>query len=392
MSTTESVESVESLSQEIVVELSTVLAALKQFDCADLFKVIKAATMEAEKRSKSESKPKKDPSAPKQPTPKQLQKSTAWVKFTLMNATQVGWEEFIVCNRKSGEEILMPASVEKDGKHVYPNGKEMILTHAMSLSKQRWAPKAKEGTHEELYNEFSASFDAQIAMEPEELEKCAEELPPIVRKTAEEKAAELAAKKAELEEAKAVAKMARESAAELKKQAKAAEKESEKAKKAAAKAPKVPAAAVKVPVVVKVAAPVAVKAAEKPVEVAVVAVKAAEKPVEVKVPVAATSNGPLGKLLNQSVAKAAAKEPAVVPAKAPTGVWRNRPQAVKPVVWSCPADGAVHPWTYKGTKYLRNSDHQVWLEEADGGCGDWCGVYLIDDDRIDDSVEEPDFE
>ena len=118
MSTTESVESVESLSQEIVVELSTVLAALKQFDCADLFKVIKAATMEAEKRSKSESKPKKDPSAPKQPTPKQLQKSTAWVKFTQMISQERGWEEFIVRNKKSGEEILMPASVEKDGKHV----------------------------------------------------------------------------------------------------------------------------------------------------------------------------------------------------------------------------------------------------------------------------------
>jgi hypothetical protein len=91
-------------------------------------------------------------------------------------------------------------------------------------------------------------------------------------------------------------------------------------------------------------------------------------------------------------AKAPAKVPAVVPAKAPAGAWRNRPQAVKPVVWSCPADGAVHPWTYKGAKYLRNSDHQVWQEEADGSCGDWCGVYLIDEDRIDDSVEEPDFD
>ena len=349
MSTTESVESVESLSQEIVVELSTVLAALKQFDCADLFKVIKAATVEAEKRSKSESKPKKDASAPKQPTPKQLQKSTAWVKFTLMTATECGWEEFIVCNRKSGEEILMPASVEIDGKHVYPDGKPMILTHAMSLSKQRWAPKAKEGTHEELYNEFSASFDAQIAMEPEELEEFAKELPLIVRKTAEEKAAEVAAKKAELEEAKAIAKAARESAAELKKQAKAAEKEAEKQAKAAQKAAaKAPAAAIKTVAVVKPAAAVKAPAAAVKAPAAAVkapAVKTVAKPVKVAVP-----------------------------------------------VWSCPADGAVHPWTYKGAKYLRNSDHQVWREEADGSCGDWCGVYLIDGDRIDDSVEEPDFE
>jgi len=61
-------------------------------------------------------------------------------------------------------------------------------------------------------------------------------------------------------------------------------------------------------------------------------------------------------------------------------------------LWSCPNDGCVYPWTYKGTKYLRNSDNQVWREEAYGGCGNWCGVYLIDEDRIDDSVEEPDFE
>ena len=328
-STTESVESVQSL--EATVDLESVLAALKEFGCADLFKVIKMSTQEAEKRVKSGSKVKKE-DGPKKPTPHQLQKPTAWVRFTLKHAQERGWEEFIVRNRKSGEEILMPASEEVDGKHVYPGGKEMILTHAMSLSKQRWAPKAKEGTHEELYNEFSAAFDARAAEEPEEEEE-EEAKPVIVRKTAEEKAAEVAAKKAELEEANAVKKAARESAAELKKQAKAAEKEAEKqaklAQKAAAKAPaKVPAAAV------KAVAPVA-------------AAKAAMKPA-VKKPVAA--------------------------------------------VWSCPADGAVHPWAYKGAKYLRNSDHQVWREDADGGCGDWCGVYLIDDDRIDDSVEEPDFE
>ena len=63
-------------------------------------------------------------------------------------------------------------------------------------------------------------------------------------------------------------------------------------------------------------------------------------------------------------------------------------------LWSCPNDGYVYPWTYKGTKYLRNSDNQVWREEAYGVCGDWYGVYLIDEDRIDDSMEEPylDFE
>jgi hypothetical protein len=52
----------------------------------------------------------------------------------------------------------------------------------------------------------------------------------------------------------------------------------------------------------------------------------------------------------------------------------------------------VHPWAYKGKQYLRNSDNEVWLKGADGGCGEWQGIYLPAEDRIDDSVEEPVFE
>ncbi len=342
MSTTESVESVQSL--EVTVDLEAVLAALKQFEAAELFKVIKTATQEVEKRVKGSKVKKED--GPKKPTPSQLQKPTAWVRFTLKHAQEHGWEEFIVCNSKSKEEILMPASVEIDGKHVYPNGKEMILTHAMSLSKQYWSPKFKDGTHEELYAEFLEEFNAAVTAEPEEEEE--EEVKPVlVRKTAEEKAAEMEAKKAEIEAKKAEKKEEREKAKEEAKAAKEAEK-------AAAKAAKVPKAAVKV--VVKPAAKAPAK----------VETKATGKE-EAKAPIAPIAEK-----------KTPAKKP--VPAN-PTAA-----------VWSCPADGAVHPWNYKGTKYLRNSDHQVWLEEADGGCGDWCGVFLGGEDRIDDSVEEPDFE
>jgi hypothetical protein len=209
---------------------------LKLYDAADLFKIIKVATIEAEKRVKSGSKVKKE-DGPKKATPSQLQKPTAWVRFTLKHAQEHGWEEFIICNRKSGEEILMPASEEVDGKHVYPGGKEMILTHAMSLSKQYWAPKAKEGTNEELYNEFSAEFDvaaAAAAAEAPEEEAPEWLVPPtIVRKTAEEKAAEVEAKKAEIEAMKAEKKAERE-------MAKAEAKAAKEAEKAAAKAAKVP--------------------------------------------------------------------------------------------------------------------------------------------------------
>ena len=66
--------------------------------------------------------------------------------------------------------------------------------------------------------------------------------------------------------------------------------------------------------------------------------------------------------------------------------------AAKKEEWTCPADGMVHPWPYKGKTYLRNSDNEIWARGADGGCGDWMGIYLPAEDRIDDSVPEPEFE
>jgi pimeloyl-ACP methyl ester carboxylesterase len=74
--------------------------------------------------------------------------------------------------------------------------------------------------------------------------------------------------------------------------------------------------------------------------------------------------------------------------------------AVKPAVkakpavesWSCPADGMVHPWPYKGKQYLRNSDNEVWLKGEDGSCGEWQGIFRPTEDRIDDSVAEPVFD
>jgi hypothetical protein len=313
MSTTESVESVQSI--EEVVTLEVVLASLKTFAVADLFKVSKVSLLEAEKRVKSG---KMEPKVvtEKKATPKQLRKPTQWVVFTLKHAQANGWEAFTVENKKSQEIIEMPASVLNEaGEHVYPDGKKMILTHAMSLSKQRWAPKAKEGTHEELYKEFSAEFDANP---PEEAEVASDvvEKPKMVRKTAEEKAAELAEKKAALEKAKAEKKTASEKA------------KAEKKAATPAKAVKAPAKAVAVP------------------------------------------------------AKAA------TPA-APVGIKPGKKVAKKVDEWSCPADGNVYPWAYKGKNFLRNSDNQVWESDAEGGCGDWAGVFIPAEDRIDESAADP---
>ena len=352
------------------------MAALKQLEAPELFKVMKQALVEAEKRSKAAAVPKKAAakkagSMPKGVVPPQLRKPRAWVDFTLKHALEHGWEAFTVYQTKKDkttgekveEEIEMPASELLNGAHVYkdsvdekhPAGKQLIHKDAMSLSKQRWAPKEKTGTHHALYQEFEGSYVEEAstaAASDSESEKKV-----IVRKTAAEKAAETEAKKAAKEAEKEAKKAEKEAEKEAKKaekeaekEAKKAEKETEKEAKKAAKVVKtVPAAAVKK----AVAAP---KAAAAPKAVAAVA--AAPKP---------------------AAAPKAAAKPAV---------------KAKPAVesWTCPADGMVHPWPYKGKQYLRNSDNEVWLKGEDGGCGEWQGIFKPTEDRIDDSVPEPVFD
>jgi hypothetical protein len=294
------------------------------------------------------------------------------VDFVFKHALENGWEEFTVHQSRKDkmtgetveEEIEMSGSILHDGCYVYegsvtektPAGKQLIQKDAMSLSKHYWAPKAKAGTRPELYEEFLAQY-VEETVAPDTASEASSKRS-VVRMTAAEKEAAAAAKKAAKEaekEAKKAEKEAEKAAKkaekEAEKAAKKAEKEAEKEAKKSSKAPAksvVPAAAVK-----KVAAPV--KAAS------VVSVDAAEPVKAVATP-----------------AKAAAK-PAV---KA----------VAKKEEWSCPADGMVHPWSYKGKQYLRNSENEVYQRDADGGCGDWQGIYLPAEDRIDDSVPEPPYD
>ena len=336
------------------VEVETVLAALKTLETADLFKVLKQALAAAEKRStaaaprgKAAASAKKAGSMPKGVVPPQLRKPRAWVDFTLHHALENGWESFTVFQTKKDketgekidEEIEMSASVLHEGAHVYdgsvtektPAGKQLIHKDAMSLSKQRWAPKDKKGTHGELYEEFETAYVEEEVDVPETASVASSKV--VVKMTSAEKTAAAEAKK----EAKALETAAKKEAKALETAAKKAEKEA--AKKPSAKAP-VPAAAVK-------------KAAASAVKAAPVKASAA------------------------SAVKAPVKKPVA---------------AAKKEEWSCPSDGMVHPWPYKGKQYLRNSDNEVWLKGADGGCGEWQGVYLPAEDSIDDSVAEPVFE
>jgi hypothetical protein len=60
--------------------------------------------------------------------------------------------------------------------------------------------------------------------------------------------------------------------------------------------------------------------------------------------------------------------------------------------WSCPADGALHRWTFNGVDMLRNSDNEVWKADKSGELGEWMGIFDPKTGTFDDSVEEPQFD
>ena len=381
-------------SESVEMTLEQLIEMVKSLETPDLFKVMKTIAAELEKRTKGAEKTaakastKKVGSMPKGVVPPQLKKPRAWVDFTLQHALENGWEAFIVHQKKknklTGEEVVeeteMPGSVLHDGAYVYegsvtekqPAGRQIIHKEAMSLSKQRWAAKEKVGSHPELYAEFEASFvpEPVDASETASISSSVKKATTVIRTTAAEKAAAAAAKKAEKEAEKAAKKAEKEAEKAAKKAEKEAEKEAAKAAKAAEKAAKTK------PTVVRAPIPAA-------------AVKATPKPVAAPIKASAPAPAPI---------KAAAPSPKpvaapikAVAAPAPVPVKVVKAAVSKPVVveqWSCPS-GSAKKWSYKGTQYIRSGENGVWILAADGGYGEWQGVYLPEEDRIDDSVPAP---
>ena len=343
------------------ISMEDVVSSLKSFEASELFKILKAVATEAEKKSKQPKTTAKTPakkagSMPKGAVPPQLKKPRAWVEFTLKNALENGWEPFTVLQKKKDketntiteEQIEMPGSTLHNGAYIYedsvnektPDGRQIIHKEAMSLSKQR-----KESGHA-TYAEFEAQYVDDTDDDKSDAGSTASKKI-VVKKTAAEKEAEAAAKKAEKEAEKVAAKAAKEAE-------KAAAKDAKEAEKAAAKAAKD---------AEKAAAKAAKDAEKKPVVKAVVpaaAVKKATTPAKTE----------------------AVAEKAVAPKK----------KVVAPKVEEIPNDGMVHPCTIKGKKYLRNADGETWTVGADGGVGEWAGMYDVKADKLDTSVPEPVFE
>ena len=347
--------------------MEEVLTAVKALEAPELFKLLKAVASEVEKKSKqtkatAKATAKKTGSMPKGAVPPQLKKPRAWVEFTLQHALENGWESFTVLQKKKDkdtntiteEQIEMPASTLHEGAHIYtdsiteksPSGRQIIHKEAMSLSKQR-----KESNHATY-----AEFEAQYVEEPSDDDKSESGSTAskriVVKKTAAEKEAEAAAKKAEKEAEK-----------EKKKAEKEAEKEAKKAEKEAEK--------------------VAAKAAKDAEKAAAKAAKDADKKPVTKAPVPAAAV----KKAAATPAKPAATKPAETPAATPA---KKKPAPAK--ADEIPNDGMVHPWTFNKKKYLRNADGETWTVGADGGVGEWVGLYDAATNKLDTSAPEPAFE
>jgi hypothetical protein len=183
MSSIPTASDIQSKSEQIEVpqaELSAVMNSLRFYNLTDLFRVIKAATTESEKKFKEELKnkgkkaPRKSSGDKKGVMPPHLKKPSAWFNYVLEYARKHGWDSYTVQqthkDKNTGEKVTvdveMPGSVLHDGEHIFkdsiseeaPNGKKFIQKDAMSLSKVWWSKGV--GIHEDRYRGFETQYDA----------------------------------------------------------------------------------------------------------------------------------------------------------------------------------------------------------------------------------------
>ena len=306
--------------------IQNITEQFKGLSAEELLTIIAAATAEAKKAVKivakapKEAKEKKG-SMPKGVSPPQLDKPRKWVDFVLKRSNEVGWP---VINVKDTE--TLPASVERDGKHVFEaTGKPLNNKQAMSLSKQYWARKEAVGTNKELYDEFEAQYVPPAPAAPKEVDSDADAESEASEASAVSAPKEKKEKKAKkTEEEKEAEKVAKKEATALKK---AQEKEVKEAAKKEAAALK--------------------KAAPKPAE----AVVAAAKPVAMK------------------LKKAAPK--------------------VEELPFDIEADTMVHEWVFQGKKVYVNSDGEMWERSDSDEAGPWMGKYDPSTKVLDKTAEEP---
>ena len=314
--------------------IQNIIESFKGLSVEELLTIIAAATAEAKKSAKvvakapKEAKEKKG-SMPKGMNPPQLDKPRKWVEYVLKRANEVGWPAITV-----KDTVALPASVERDGKHVFEaTGKPLNNKQAMSLSKQYWSRKEAKGSNQELYDEFDAQYvppapaapkessvevaasaDAESDAESESSVEVSLEVPAAPKEKKEKKAKKT-------EEEKEAEKVAKKEAADLKK---TQEKEVKEAAKKAEKEAK----------------------------------KAASK-----------EEAPKAKPVAMKLKKAAPKV-------------EERPFDIE-------ADTMVHEWVFQGKKVYVNSNGEMWERTDSDEAGPWMGKYDPATKVLDASASEP---
>lgn len=347
-----------SSSSDEVMSLEEIIMGLKTMETMDLIKTMKLAANEIEKRLKTApskvKKEKKAGSMPKGVVPKQLRKPRAWVEFVLEHGRMNGWEEFTVQqsnkDTKEVEIIEMEGSMEHNGGFVFvgsvtekcPDGRGLLHKDAMSLSRHYWTPKTNSGTRPELYAEFEDGYeedevDEEMEMKKEEkkrdeeekkLQKGRELAEKKAKKMMEEQAKKAPIKVSALKESKGISKVEKE------------EKE-EKVEK--------------------------VEKEEKVAE--------AEKVVEAS---------KVEREIAPSVLLSVITPTKSMESKVPAAPLKAKRIVKKVPEWSCPDDGDIHDWEYKGKVYSRTYNNYVWEQD-----GKFMGVYNAKEDVFDTSVEDP---
>jgi hypothetical protein len=57
--------------------------------------------------------------------------------------------------------------------------------------------------------------------------------------------------------------------------------------------------------------------------------------------------------------------------------------------WVSPPAGKCSAFTFKGKKYVRSSENEMWSQCADGSAGEWVGMFDTKTNKIDTSVADP---
>jgi len=274
------------------------------------------------------------------------------------------------------EEITMRESEEHNGAYVFadsvsdrtPDGVQLLLQDAMCLSSFYFTPKDGNGTRPELYEAFESEYVDNVGDEEEK------EKPVVVRMTAAEKEEERLEKKRVKEEEMAEKKAEKERIAEEKRAEK--ERAEEMKRLAASMSMKTSSRVVmKKTVVPKTVVEDSVSSlpAVSPVKSSVVVKKAVvPNAVPVAIPV-------------KRVLKSAAKvQDEAVVSVGVMEVMEVEVEEMKVDTWlrdECPDDGSCIPWTFKGKKYLRNMNNEVWIN-SDESYGDWMGKFDFATDAI----------